>query len=89
MVADNGVASYLSPPGVRERLNAGEFAAPDPLPGPYLCFSLTGKCIVLAASPKEFKVLARGEFEGGFMATPAVTENALILRTKSAVYRVE
>ena len=38
---------------------------------------------------KEFKVLARGEFEDGFMATPAVTGNALILRTKSAVYRVE
>ena len=33
--------------------------------------------------------LVRGEFEEGFMASPAVTGNALILRTKSAVYRVE
>ena len=37
----------------------------------------------------QLKVLARGKFSDGFMATPAVTGNALILRTKSAVYRVE
>ena len=94
MVADNGVASCLVAATGEvlwsERLNAGEFAAsPILCQDRIYCFSLTGKCVVLAASPKEFKVLARGEFEDGFMASPAVTGNALILRTKSAVYRVE
>ena len=94
MVADNGVASCLVAATGEvlwsERLNAGEFAAsPILCQDRIYCFSLSGKCVVLAASPKEFKVLARGEFEDGFMATPAVTGNALILRTKSAVYRVE
>tara|TARA_A100001037_G_scaffold171162_1_gene153737 strand:- start:858 stop:1217 length:360 start_codon:yes stop_codon:yes gene_type:complete len=37
----------------------------------------------------QLKVHAGGKFSDGFMATPAVTGNALILRTKSAVYRVE
>jgi hypothetical protein len=49
---------------------------------------MKGNVVVTAASPK-FKVLARGKFDDGFMATPAVTGNALILRTKSAVYCVE
>ncbi len=94
MVADNGVASCLVAATGEvlwsERLNAGEFAAsPILCQDRIYCFSLSGKCVVLAASPKEFEVLARGEFEDGFMATPAVTGNALILRTKSAVYRVE
>ena len=43
---------------------------------------------MFAAKPK-FEILSRGKFADGFMATPAVTGNALILRTKSAVYRVE
>ena len=51
-------------------------------------FSMKGNVVVTAAEPK-FKVLARGKFDDGFMATPAVIDNALILRTKSAVYRVE
>ena len=94
MVADNGVASCLVAATGEvlwsERLNAGEFAAsPILCQDRIYCFSLTGKCVVVAASPKEFKVLARGEFEDGFMASPAVTGDALILRTKSAVYRVE
>ena len=94
MVADNGVASCLVAATGEvlwsERLNAGEFAASPILNGDRIyCFSLSGKSVVFAASPKEFKVLSRGEFEDGFMASPAVTGNALILRTKSAVYRVE
>ena len=93
MVADNGVASCMAAKTGKvlwsERLGAGEFAA-----SPILCldrihcFSLNGSTVAFAATPK-FKVLARGKFADGFMASPAVTGNALILRTKSAVYRVE
>ena len=85
MVADNGVASCLVA-ATGEVLWANG-SMPANSPPPRSCqdriyrFSLTGKCVVLAASPKEFEVLARGEFEDGFMATPAVTGNAFILRT--------
>ena len=93
MVADTGVASCLEAKTGKsvwsERLDAGEFAASPILSRDRLYFfSMKGNVVVTAASPK-FKVHARGKFDDGFMATPAVTGNALILRTKSAVYRVE
>ena len=93
MVADNGIATCLEAKTGKsiwsERLNAGEFAASPILCGDRIyCFSIKGDTVVFSAKP-EFKILARGKYEAGFMATPAVTGNALILRTKTAVYRVE
>ena len=35
-----------------------------------------------------FEVLAENYLEAGFMASPAVSGNALILRTKTHLYRV-
>jgi outer membrane protein assembly factor BamB len=43
---------------------------------------------VLAAG-REFSVLAENQFADGFMASPAVDGDALILRTKTHLYRVE
>ena len=93
MVTDNGVATCLEAKTGRsiwsERLDAGEFAASPILCGDRIyCFSMNGNAVMFAAKP-EFKILSRGKYESGFMATPAVTGNALILRTKTAVYRVE
>ena len=93
MVADTGVASCLDAKSGKslwsERLDAGEFAASPILSkGRLYFFSINGDVVVTAAEPK-FKVLARGKFDDGFMATPAVAGNALILRTKSAVYCVQ
>ena len=93
MVADNGVATCVAAKSGEvvwsERLGAGEFAAsPIFSNGRIYCFSMTGNGVVFAASP-EFKRLSQGKFADGFMASPAVTGKALILRTKSAVYRVE
>jgi hypothetical protein len=38
---------------------------------------------------REYVELAKNQLDDGFMASPAVTGKALILRTKSALYRVE
>ena len=38
---------------------------------------------------REFKVLGENTLEDGFMASPAVDGNALILRTKTHLYRIE
>ncbi len=51
-------------------------------------FDEEGLCTVVKAA-KEFEVVAENHLEAGFMASPAVTGNALILRTKTHLYRVE
>jgi outer membrane protein assembly factor BamB len=53
----------------------------------YLC-SENGGVTVLAAAP-EFKNLGGGKFAEGIMASPATAGNALYVRTKGALYRVE
>jgi outer membrane protein assembly factor BamB len=52
------------------------------------CFSITGKATVFQAG-RSFEKLAENELEAGFMASPAVEGNALILRTKTHLYRIE
>lgn len=93
MVADTGVASCLDAKSGKalwsERLGAGQFAASPILAKERLYFFGMDGDVVVTKAATEFKVLARGKFADGFMATPAVTGKALILRTKSAVYRVD
>ena len=93
MVADTGVASCLEAKTGKslwsERLGAGEFAASPILAKDRLYFFGIKGDVAVAKATTEFKVLARGKFADGFMATPAVLEDALILRTKSAIYRVQ
>ena len=91
MFADNGVATCVDAATGKviwsERLK-GEFdASPIMAHGRIYCLSKDGKVFVLAAQP-EFKVLAEAEFDDGFMASPAVYKDSLILRSKSAVYRI-
>ena len=52
------------------------------------CFDEVGLCTVVKAAPS-YEVLAENQLEGGFMASPAASDNALILRTKTHLYRVE
>ena len=47
-----------------------------------------GKATVIEAGRK-FKVLAENKLEDGFMASPAVAGKALLLRTKTHLYRIE
>jgi outer membrane protein assembly factor BamB len=53
----------------------------------YFCGQDGNTTVVKAA--REYDELAKNQFDDGFMASPAVTGKALILRTKSALYRVE
>jgi outer membrane protein assembly factor BamB len=53
----------------------------------YMC-SEKGKTMVLNAG-KEFKVLATNMLADGFMSSPAVSGNALFLRTTTHLYRIE
>lgn len=68
----------------------GEFSASSLTNGEVVFhFDEGGLCTVVKASP-DFEVVAENSLEGGFMASPAVTKDgALILRTKTHLYRVE
>jgi outer membrane protein assembly factor BamB len=51
-------------------------------------FDQSGKTTIVKASAK-FEVVAKNNLPDGFMASPAVSGNALFLRTKKALYRIE
>jgi outer membrane protein assembly factor BamB len=72
----------------QERL--GGLFMPSPLyaDGKLYFFTEEGKCYVIAPGRK-FELLATNELPGGFMASAAVHEKSLILRTKDALYRIE
>ncbi len=92
MVSDAGIASCLDAKTGKtiwhERLD-GEFSA-SPLyaDGKVYYFNQTGAAFVVAPQP-EFKLLATNTLNAGFMASPAVYEKALYLRTKTDLYRIE
>ena len=51
----------------------------------YRCYDLPE----VIQADREFKVLGNNELDDGFMASPAITGQALILRTRSHLYRIE
>ncbi|MCS1411534.1 MAG: Outer membrane protein assembly factor BamB [Verrucomicrobia subdivision 3 bacterium] len=91
MIHDGGVASCVEAesgqPIWQERVG-GNYSASSLLnDGKIYFFSEEGKTTVISAS-KEFEVLATNQLDDGFMASPAVIGNSLILRTKSHLYRI-
>jgi len=92
MIDDGGIASCLDAKTGqeiwRERVGGNYSASPLAAPGRLYFFSEEGKTTVVAAE-RQFKVLAENTLESGFMASPAVVGNALILRTKTHLYRLE
>lgn len=89
MVDDKGIATCLDAKTGdkkwQERLG-GEYSASPVFAGGkiYFCDQL-GKTTVVAAKP-EFESLAENKLAAGFMASPAVAGDNLILRTKTHVY---
>jgi outer membrane protein assembly factor BamB len=92
MVDDGGIASCLEAKSGqevwRERVGGNYSASPLAAPGRIYVFNEEGKTTVLQAS-REFKILGESKLDDGFMASPAVAGNALILRTKTHLYRIE
>ncbi|MCP4450965.1 MAG: PQQ-binding-like beta-propeller repeat protein [Planctomycetes bacterium] len=91
-LADNGTLTCLDAVTGqevwRERLK-GKFAASLLYAnGQIYCVDQEGKTTVLKAG-QTFSVLAENTLESGCMASPAVSGNALLLRTKTHLYRIE
>ncbi len=70
------------------RIGGKHWASPLYANGNIYCFSMEGRVSVISAG-REFKVIARNEFDEGFIATAAVAGNALILRSESHLYCIE
>ena len=92
MVDDNGIASCLEvATGTEiwhERIPGGYSASPLFAAGRIYFFSEAGDVTVVEPS-RTFTKLAENKFAAGFMASPAVSGNALFLRTRTHLYRVE
>lgn len=91
-IDDNGVATcWEAQTGTmvwNERVGGNYSSSPLLADGRFYVFSEEGKATVLAADRK-FAKLAENTLEDGFMASPAVSGKSLILRTKTALYRIE
>lgn len=71
-----------------EKIGGRYSASPLGAGGKIYCFSEEGKVLVLDASTV-FRKAAEGTFPDGFMASPAVSDGALFLRTETHLYRIE
>jgi outer membrane protein assembly factor BamB len=92
LVEDGGFAACLDAADGKEiwrqRVEGAYSASPVYAGGRiYLCGE-KGVVTVLKAG-REFVKLAENRFEDGFLASPAVAGDALILRSRSHVYRVD
>jgi hypothetical protein len=80
--ANNGAVVW------REHLKSKHSASPIYANGRIYFFSEKNLTTVIAPG-RDFRELAENQLEGRVMATPAVTEDALILRSKTDLYRIE
>ena len=91
MMDDTGVMSCIDAKSGaevwRQRMGGNYSASPVHADGRIYFFSEEGKCTVVAAA-REFKLLGESQLADGFMASPAVIDGSLILRTRTHLYRV-
>lgn len=92
LLSNNGMATCLdATTGAQvwsERIGGNHVASPIYADGRLYFCSTQGKTTVLRAG-RVFEVLTTNELDAGFMASPAVLGKALILRTKTHLYRIE
>ncbi len=93
MVNDKGVVSCLDAktgePAWMHRMGGRHTASPLYANGRIYFVDEDGTSRVIEANPKQFRLLAENKLAGGCMASPAVVGDALIIRTKTHLYRIE
>jgi outer membrane protein assembly factor BamB len=91
LVNDTGTASCLDARTGKELWKEsldGKFSAsPVYADGNVYFASENGKTFVVAAD-REFKLVETNKLDAGCMASPAVVDGALVLRTKTHLYRI-
>jgi outer membrane protein assembly factor BamB len=91
-VSDNGIASCLDArtgePHWTERIGKNFWASPLYADGRIYFFGREGSTTVITPG-QSFERLAFNQLDGEMLATAAAVDNALILRTDKALYRVQ
>ena len=91
-VSDGGIVRCVNPETGEDvwfnRLSGDYSASPLESEGHLYFFGQNGTCTVLQAGD-EFKELAKNPLDADFMASPAVADKALFLRSTSHLYRIE
>ena len=89
MVTEGGVVSCLEAKSRNEvwkgRLGGDYWASPLYANGKIYFFSLEGNISVISAG-REFELLAENEFDEGFIASPAIADNTIIVRSLTHLY---
>jgi outer membrane protein assembly factor BamB len=92
MVSDDGIALCVEAKtgklAWRQRLGGQYSASPLAADGRIYLFSHEGPATVIAPG-REYHRLAVNRLDEGFMASPAVAGQAIFLRTKTDLYRIE
>jgi outer membrane protein assembly factor BamB len=92
MVADNGVAVCLNAKNGKqlwkERIEGDHAASPICADGKIYFFNQNGNATVVEAGPK-YKILAENKLDEGMYASPAVSGDALYLRTTHSLYCIK
>lgn len=92
MVDDNGYATCLDKASGeavwRKRLGGEHCSTPLCVGDRIYFFDREGRTVVLARAD-EYRELAENHLDAGFMASPAVVGDALLLRSKTHLYRIE
>ena len=92
MISDDGIVSCREPKSGellwQKRAGSDYAASPIYASGRIYLFSAEGKILTIQPG-REYEPLAETELGDGFMASPAVVDNELILRSKSHLYCVK
>jgi len=93
LINDGGIVTCLNAktgkPTWVHRIGGRYTASPIHANGRIYLFGEDGPIRVIAANPRKFELLAANKLEEGSMASPAVIDDALIIRTKTHLYRVQ
>jgi outer membrane protein assembly factor BamB len=92
LVSDNGIATCLDAVSGtqhwQERIGGNFSASPTLADGKIYLLDEEGKTTVIAPG-KKYEVLATNSLEGRTLATPAMVDQAIFLRTDTHLYRIE
>ena len=92
LIDDNGVAACIeakSGDEVWKKRIGGKFSSSPLLVGDHIYMGSHEGVVTVLKPGTKGEVVATNNIEGQIMATPAVVDNAMILRTAEAIYRIE
>lgn len=72
----------------RERLGGTFWATPVAAGGHLYCVNSTGKCFVVAADPKQGKLVSEIDFGEEVLGSPAIADDALFVRSHEHLWKI-